>query len=91
MLCTNKGYKRSVIFSLLAKSRARSNGILSVSVSRDLNAKSSAADDLPDPFQVHRSDLDDMTRLFALQYPVSPATSHPRDVQKLGAVDHVVV
>lgn len=28
MLCTNKGYKRSVIFSLLAKSRARSNGIL---------------------------------------------------------------
>jgi hypothetical protein len=32
-----------------------------------------------------------VTRLFALQYAVSTASCHSRDVQQLGAVDHVII
>lgn len=36
MLWTNRGYSSSVIFSLFAKSRARSNGILTGHVSNHI-------------------------------------------------------
>ena len=88
MSWTNKGYSCSVIFSLLANSRARSNGILhQISMMND-NAERL---DSPDAFEVHRTDLNDMTRLFTLQDTVSSASCHSCNVQKLGSVDHVVI
>jgi hypothetical protein len=40
---------------------------------------------------MHRANLNDMARLFALQYAVSTTSGHSRNVQKLGTVDHVIV
>jgi hypothetical protein len=45
----------------------------------------------PDTLEMHWADLNDVTRLFALQYAVSTASCHSRDVQQLGAVDHVII
>jgi hypothetical protein len=46
---------------------------------------------LPDTFEVHRADFDNMTRLLALQDAISSASRHSGDIQKLGTVDHVIV
>lgn len=46
---------------------------------------------LPNALQMHGTNLDDMTCLFALQDPVSATSSHACHVQKLRPVDHVVI
>lgn len=40
---------------------------------------------------MHWADLDNMARLLAFQYAVTTTPGHSRDVEKLGAVDHVIV
>ena len=47
--------------------------------------------DLPNTLQVHRTDFDDMTDLFAFQDTITTTTSHAGDIEQFGAVDHVVV
>ena len=46
---------------------------------------------LPHAFEVHGSNLDHMPHLLTLQDAISAATGHARDIQKLRAVDHVVI
>jgi hypothetical protein len=76
-----------VIFSLLAKSRALSNGILSQLVWLVLPLQ----DNLPNSFQMHRSNLHDVASLLTLQYAVPATTGHAGHVKQLRAVDHVIV
>jgi len=45
----------------------------------------------PDTFEVHGTNLDDMTRLLALQNAVSPSSCHTSYIQEFRAVDHVVI
>jgi hypothetical protein len=40
---------------------------------------------------MHWTNLNNVARLFALQYAVSTTTRHSRDIQKLRSVDHVIV
>lgn len=47
--------------------------------------------DLPDTLEVHRADLDDVSRLLTLQDTISAASCHASDIEQLGTVDHVVV
>ena len=61
MSLTNSGYICSVIFSLFASSRARSKGILLKLDSP--RPRISYADHIPDAFQTHWSDLNNMTDL----------------------------
>ena len=77
-----------MIFSLFAKSMARSNGILeTVSPdSMDMNE-----DSLPYAFEVHWPNLDDIPNLFTFQNPVPTTSCHLRNIEKLRAVDHVIV
>jgi hypothetical protein len=77
-----------VIFSLLANSRARSKGILS-HVSMPISSPEQG--NLPNTLEMHGADLNDMARLLAFQYAVTPTSCHSRNIQKLGAVDHVIV
>lgn len=90
MLCTNRGYKSSVIFSLLANSKALSNGILKNHVSRSPHATKSEPHS-PDTLQMHRANLDHMSDLLAFQDTIASPTCHSCHVQQLGTVDHVVV
>jgi hypothetical protein len=46
---------------------------------------------LPNTLEMHGADLNDMARLLAFQYAVTPTSCHSRNIQKLGAVDHVIV
>lgn len=46
---------------------------------------------LPDALEMHWSNLNDVPGLLALQDAVATASSHTGDVQKLGAIDHVIV
>ena len=48
-------------------------------------------DHLPDAFEVHGPDLDHMPHLLALQDAVATTSGHSRDIQQLGAVDHVII
>lgn len=48
-------------------------------------------ENIPDTLKVHRANLDDVTNFLALQDAVSSATGHARNVQQLGAINHVVV
>ena len=89
MLCTNKGYNDSVIFSLLAKSRARSKGILFSSQHQE-HIKSLRSF-LPDTLEMHWTDLDHMSSFLTFQYSVSSTSSHSGHVEELGAIYHVVV
>ena len=45
----------------------------------------------PDAFEVHWANLDNVSSLLTLQDTIPTATGHASDVQKLGAVDHVIV
>jgi hypothetical protein len=45
----------------------------------------------PDTLQVHGTNLDNMTRLFALQDAIASTSGHACDVQQLCAIDHMVV
>lgn len=40
---------------------------------------------------MHWTNLDNVTRLFALEYAITTTSSHTSNIEKLGAVDHVVV
>lgn len=40
---------------------------------------------------MHRSNFDDMTRFLALQDTITASSCHTGDVEKLGAIDHVIV
>lgn len=82
MLCTKRGYRSSVIFSLFAKSRALSKGILHGSCQQTgINGRRTTdCQNLPYAFEMHRADLDDMANLFALEDTVSPSTSHTGDI-----------
>ena len=89
MLCTKSGYSSSVIFSLLAKSNARSKGIL-LKCQKKLKAHGCCRH-LPDAFKMHRSDLDNMPHLLALQDAVAPTSSHASNIEKFRSIDHVIV
>ena len=45
----------------------------------------------PDTFQVHRPNLHDVARLLALQNTITTSTRHASNIEKLRAVDHMVV
>lgn len=89
MLCTNKGYKDSVIFSLLAKSRARSNGILFPNQHQKHIEWFRSF--LPDTLEMHGTNLNHMSGLFTLEYSVSTASSHSGHVEEFCTIYHVVV
>lgn len=77
-----------MIFSLLAKSNARSNGILApISIQSNNKWKIN----VPHALQVHRPNFDHMTDLFAFQDAITATTGHSSHVEQLGTVDHVVV
>lgn len=78
-----------MIFSLFAKSRARSNGILDHG--QPLLQLRFISPCLPNAFQMHGPNLDDMSHFFTLQDTVSSPSSHPSNVQKLCAIDHVII
>lgn len=88
MLWTNNGYNCSVIFSLLAKSRALSKGILCFISNGDVIMSSKS---VPDSFEVHRPNLDHMPSFLALQDTITPSSRHASNIEKLGAIDHVIV
>lgn len=46
---------------------------------------------IPNPFEMHGSDFDDMSHLLALQDAISSTSSHSSNVEKFGTVDHMVV
>lgn len=48
-------------------------------------------ENIPNTLQVHGTDFDDMTDLFAFQNTVTTTASHAGDIEQFGAVDHVVV
>lgn len=89
MLCTKRGYRSSVIFSLFAKSSARSKGILFMLV--QVRCVCTHFECLPDTLEMHRSDLDHMSSLLTLKNTVATTTRHSSDIEKLGTINEVVV
>jgi hypothetical protein len=77
-----------VIFSLFANSNARSKGIL-----RHVSFVVSTRTDgiLPNTFQVHGTNLDNVSCFFTFEDAVSATSGHTSDIKQLGAVDHVVI
>lgn len=49
------------------------------------------SDYLPDALEVHRTNLDNVPYLFALEDTVAASASHARDVEEFGTINHVVV
>lgn len=45
----------------------------------------------PDTLEVHRTDFDDVARLFTLQNAIPPTSCHARNVEQFCAIDHVIV
>ena len=45
----------------------------------------------PDTLKMHRSNLDHMASLLALQDTITTTTSHASYVEKLGTIDHMVI
>lgn len=78
-----------MIFSLLAKSSALSNGILRTG-QHDSSKLANCAHS-PDAFQMHRANLDHMAHFLALQDPIASTAGHACDVQQFRAVDHMVI
>jgi hypothetical protein len=74
MLWTNKGYNNSVIFSLFAKSSARSKGILSKGQLR--NMLHIPPPYSPNSFQMHGPNFDDVSHFFTLEDAVPSASGH---------------
>lgn len=96
MLWTKRGYRSSVIFSLLAKSNALSNGILfrwSVSLrrNREETCLRSLSQHSPNAFQVHGANLDDMPYFLTLENSISSASRHAGNIEQLSSIDHMVV
>jgi hypothetical protein len=78
-----------VIFSLFAKSNARSNGILSIGQLYDVLPHYLQRS--PDAFQMHRPNFDHMSHFFTLENAVSSPSSHAGHIQQFRAIDHVIV
>lgn len=76
-----------MIFSLFANSSARSNGILHIVSLRGEWDQ----DCLPDALQVHGTNLYDVARLLALENAIPSSSGHASHVEKLRAVDKVIV
>ena len=96
MLWTKRGYSSSVIFSLLAKSRARSKGILccfseSAPIELATLAEIFTLGYLPDTLQVHGADLDYVADLLAFEDTITATARHTSDVKELSAVNHMVI
>ena len=89
MLCTNRGYSDSVIFSLLAKSRARSKGILTRG--QCLEQIKGVRSSIPDTLEMHWTDFDHMSSFLTFEYPISSTSSHSSDVKELRAVYHMII
>jgi hypothetical protein len=45
----------------------------------------------PNTFEMHRSDFHNMLLLLAFQHPVSSTSGHASHIQKLGAIDHMII
>lgn len=92
MLWTKSGYSSSVIFSLLAKSSALSNGILCAPSQPDrVWRPQRGRRNSPDALEMHRANLYDVPDLLALENAVTAPASHASNIQQLGAIDHVIV
>lgn len=78
-----------MILSLFAKSSARSKGILFLLVL--LLKIDTARVNSPDAFQMHRTNLHNVPSFFALENTVTTTPRHASNVQKLCAVNHVVI
>lgn len=79
-----------MIFSLFAKSRALSNGILLQCQRSGLQIRVGVTN-IPDALEVHWTNFHNMPHLFAFQYSVSSASGHTCNVEQFGTVDHVIV
>jgi len=47
--------------------------------------------DIPDTFQMHWANLHYMLLLLAFENAVTPASSHARNIEELGTIDHMVI
>jgi hypothetical protein len=45
----------------------------------------------PNTLEMHWANLDNVSHLFALENSIPTSTSHSRNVEKLGAIDHMVI
>jgi hypothetical protein len=79
-----------VIFSLLANSRARSNGILGNN-SKLPSLRVPAERCLPDPLQMHWPNLDNVLLLLALENTITAASGHTSNIEKFSAINHMVI
>ena len=77
-----------MIFSLLAKSRARSNGILRLLIQIDLRGLEMR---VPYAFEMHGANLDDMPHFLTLENSVPSASGHAGNIEEFGTVYHVVI
>jgi hypothetical protein len=48
-------------------------------------------EDIPNTFQMHGTDLDDLFLLLCFEDSVAPTSSHAYYVEKLGPINHVVI
>lgn len=81
-----------MIFSLLANSRARSNGILGVKESTTDTARHVVkAKYIPDTFQMHWANFHNMAKLFALENSITSTAGHASYIEQLCTIDHVVI
>lgn len=46
---------------------------------------------VPDTLEMHGANLDHVPGLFALQDAISSASGHTSNIEKFGAVDHMVI
>lgn len=87
------------MFSLLAKVRARSYGILFlVSIVSPLQCtilgerwSINISSCLPNALQMHWTDLDNMLLLLRFQDAISSASGHASNVKKFRPVDHMII
>ena len=91
MLCTKRGYSISVIFSLLANSRARSNGILGINSKLPYRYGYLQKRCVPDPLQMHWANLDNVLLLLALENTITAASGHTSNIEKFSAINHMVI
>jgi hypothetical protein len=79
-----------VIFSLFANSRARSKGILGIN-DKLPSSRVPAENDLPDAFQMHWANLNNVLLLLTLENTITAASGHTSNIEKFGAVNHMIV
>lgn len=89
MLCTKRGYSLSNIFSLFAKSSARSKGILKTISS--CGEREVAKSYIPYALEMHGADFHNVAAFLAFEYSIATSTRHASHIQELRSVDHVVI